>query len=479
MRRPIRLLPWLSIVVYLISGNPLHAMTLLVPDQVPTVAAAVDSATFGDVIRIRPGIYAVRDVTLKDGIVIEPFSSSGAEQVTLDAGGTGRIFLGFNLSAATRLIGMTFINGSGGDPDDGANTGGGALVIYNSALEITGCTFRDNHSLRTYADGGALYFFESAPVIEHCTFTNNAARDAGGAIFFNDCGSTPAVSDCVFTSNQAAWGGGAIAANGSNPQISYCQFTDNYASTAGGGYIQYEGSSGNLAWCIFARNSSGYGGAIASSYVLTVDHCTLYGNSGTIAGGGIAINGMSFFDLANTIVSFSGEGAGLYFHDDGDLAAVVTNSDVYGNEGGNWAGAFAGFLGSAGNIELDPGFCDAVAEDFGLCGDSPCLADDHHALIGGSTDSCGPCLVDVPSLQIAVLKNPARSRNLTILVKVAHGSPNAPAVTVNSSAVVVSAIGEHVYLGHVFLPASVEAATILAEDTTEAGTGSSQAYVVF
>lgn len=48
-------------------------------------------------------------------------------------------------------------------------------------------------------------------------------------------------------------------------------------------------------------------------------------------------------------------------------------TDVYGNEGGDWAGPLEGQLGVDGNICQNPLFCNPAAGDYTLAEDSPCL----------------------------------------------------------------------------------------------------------
>lgn len=50
----------------------------------------------------------------------------------------------------------------------------------------------------------------------------------------------------------------------------------------------------------------------------------------------------------------------------------ITCTDIYGNEGGDWTGDLAGYLGVNGNISMDPLFCDPEAGVLTLRADSPC-----------------------------------------------------------------------------------------------------------
>jgi hypothetical protein len=85
----------------------------------------------------------------------------------------------------------------------------------------------------------------------------------------------------------------------------------------------------------------------------------------------------------------------------------------------------------------------------------------------------------VPSLQIAVLKNPGRPRTLQVMVNVLRGSGNAPTVTVGGAAVAMSALGGTRYVGTYAVANDAAGALVTASDTNTQGPGSSQVNVIF
>ena len=73
----------------------------------------------------------------------------------------------------------------------------------------------------------------------------------------------------------------------------------------------------------------------------------------------------------NCLLTFNGPGANLiYCTGGGD--PILTCSDIYGNECGDWEGCIADQAGINGNFSADPLFCDWENGDFTVAEDSPC-----------------------------------------------------------------------------------------------------------
>lgn len=74
--------------------------------------------------------------------------------------------------------------------------------------------------------------------------------------------------------------------------------------------------------------------------------------------------------------------------------SIITQSDVYGNVGGDWVGCIAGQENAAGNLWADPRFCIGTARNFFLRSDSPCAAENNDGVqIGYSPVGCSPTTV--------------------------------------------------------------------------------------
>jgi len=390
MNHRTRILVLLALVGISLVSGPVMARNWQVPYQAETVAAAMDSSAFGDVIQIAPGTYSVRDVILKDGVVVQSFTPTLEDEVVLDAGYAGQIFIGYSLSDQTRLEGLTFINGSGPYP------GGGAISASDSYLQISNCVFRDNRTTVHGGDGGAMMFFASTPTIENCTFTDNTADDMGGGVFFNDCLGQPSITSCMFTGNHAGWGGGAVGSNGSAPLVEYSVFLSN-TSPLGGGIFYYQGSSLKVVGSVFAGNQAENIGAVGGEGPFDISGSTFFGNGASEAGGCLGFGPLASGTLENSILSFSTAGGAVSLLEGASISLKYV--DIWGNTGGDWDGLWDQF-GLNGNFGADPGFCDSDVGDFHLCSDSWCLPghlpdDPLHDLVGALGSGCGPCSPEV------------------------------------------------------------------------------------
>ena len=87
--------------------------------------------------------------------------------------------------------------------------------------------------------------------------------------------------------------------------------------------------------------------------------------------------------------------------------------------------------------------------------------------------------LEVPGLQISVLNNPGRNRTLQILVRVSNGSGSVPTVAAGGANVVMTSIGQAVYVGPYFATEISTGVTISASDTNSQGTGTAQTTVSF
>jgi hypothetical protein len=168
--------------------------------------------------------------------------------------------------------------------------------------------------------------------------------------------------------------GGAVYCDGSSPSFVECVLTSN-AAERGGGMGCGDLSSPTLAYCSLALNAADYGGALSCNFsMVTLDHCTLYGNiaNGLLpAGAGIECGSYASLELENTIIAFSERGQAVRC--DGSAEATLTCCDVYGNADGDWVGCIADQHGGNGNFSADPCFCDPENGDYQLWNFSPCM----------------------------------------------------------------------------------------------------------
>jgi hypothetical protein len=397
---------------------PTFARVWRVPDDVQTIAAALDSAAVADSVQIACGTYIESDLVLKPGITLR--SETGrAECVTLDAKDlAGHIYMA-DVDSTTRVEGITFTRGWG------AFTGvtgafGGAIRIENGASEIRDCVFRSNSAVY----GGAIAILGGSLAVERCifeqndavgdgaisamggyvsvdscTFTENTGFEGSGAIWVRSPGSLD-VRDSRFLRNSTAEEGGAISVRQGAPLLAEgCVFEDNVSrsgagaveghdirlircefhrngSRFGGGAVGLFGGSHHIVDCAFTRNTSmNYGGAIRSRAAAgdssLVEGCTFYANDADLFGASIAVLESAHVTVNRSILAFGMGGGAIYL--DPNSSTALSCTDIYGNVDGDWAGPLSSQAHINGNFSLDPRFCAPDEGNLALHQWSPCL----------------------------------------------------------------------------------------------------------
>lgn len=107
--------------------------------------------------------------------------------------------------------------------------------------------------------------------------------------------------------------------------------------------------------------------------------CTIYDNEAP-RGAGISADIPELVSCNFTIIAGNRGSEGFYVPPGTDITLACC--DIYGNEGGDWVGGIAQFLGINCNISEDPMFCDPENDDFTLDCSSPCAP--------GNNPPCGP-----------------------------------------------------------------------------------------
>jgi len=144
-------------------------------------------------------------------------------------------------------------------------SGGGTRQVFNLAV-LTPSTSIENlvitNGLANY--GGAINLYGANPVFRNCAFRDNRARYKGGVMFLND--SSPTLIDCELTANVVRDDGGGPAEAGG-------------AVFVGTGTLTLEG-------CTLSGNTSDhYGGAIylSSAGIVTLSSTRICGNTAPIS----------------------------------------------------------------------------------------------------------------------------------------------------------------------------------------------------
>ncbi|MFC1572458.1 hypothetical protein ACFL6M_02555 [Candidatus Eisenbacteria bacterium] len=413
-------------LVILIFGGSASADTYIVDPEgtgdFATIQDAIDATTDGDVIELTNGTftghgnrdidYLGKAITVRsqsgnaaaciidcEGSEISPHrgfyfhntegSGSVLEEVTVTNGYS--LFGGavYCFEASPQFLGVVFSS-------NGADLDGGGIFCVSSTLFLSECSFSGNWA---GAEGGAVSGDDSSPAASGCSFVSNSAGTRGGAIKYEGV-TDPTITDCVFTENWATVHAGAVYITGHTernavPTLTDLVFSGNFCGGTGGALVVIFGASVLEGCTFYSNHAADNAGAIwcgGSDAVSVVSNCTLAGNSGGTAGS-IYANAHCTMSLENCIIAFGTQGVSVYCADESDV--TLSCCDVYGNSGGDWVGCLAWQQGIAGNIHADPLFCGLESGDLTISCYSPC-APDHHpdcGLIGAWSVGCGATAV--------------------------------------------------------------------------------------
>ena len=252
------------LLLILLSFN--FSITLLVPDEYPTIQSAIDVSSDNDEILVSSGIY---NENINFGSKKISVIGEDKQSTIIDGNYSGSvvIFDGSGLSEAL-LSGFTITHGSAYDgggiycsssspiiqdniiTENISETYGGGIscnyssanilnniITQNSALygggisfdRYTSSTIQGNTIIDNYAqDGGGIgCFIFSSPLITNNTISNNSAEEAGGGIY---CyyGSSAIINNTIIWDNNAFIGPN-ISVYSSNPIITYSDIMDEWA----------------------------------------------------------------------------------------------------------------------------------------------------------------------------------------------------------------------------------------------------------
>jgi len=210
-------------------------------------------------------------------------------------------------SGSGSISGCTFSSNSAGSWGGGISVNSGALTIINTSID-------DNTS--GYWGGGLVVKHGAALTADNASLDGNYANAFGGGI---EIMGTATITNSTFTSDVAYHNGGGIANNGSLTATGDVFLSDDAQNNdgggyAGGGYGNLGGGSAVIADCTFSKDSAGYGGGGLASFTaaVTVSDCTFSGNRAASVGGGITLySGSLTLKLSTLSENSATKGGGL------------------------------------------------------------------------------------------------------------------------------------------------------------------------
>jgi hypothetical protein len=250
MKRVKTTIIWLLAVLI---TNAAVATVRYVPDDYPTIQAAVNACTNSDVVVVEPGIYTGpgnRDITLGGKLItvrsIDPADPNVVNNTVIDCEGQARGLVFYMAEGADSTVsGLTITNGY-------ALLGGGIYCYNSSSPTVTNCVITANSAVF----GGAIACANSntRPKISNCKITANTALFGGGGIYCS--GASPEIRNCVIIGNSSLYGGAIYSHNAGYPVITNCTISANAASSSAGGIYCYASSNLTISNSILWGNTA-------------------------------------------------------------------------------------------------------------------------------------------------------------------------------------------------------------------------------
>jgi hypothetical protein len=369
--------------------------------------AALDAAlAMGGVIYFNCGDEPITIVTSAEKAITANVILDGGGKVTLDGGGTHRLFsINTGPEASTPVLTvqrLIFAHGQGPAIDGG----GGAISRTGGTLIVNQCVFTDNHGTPVGQDiaGGAIWSQGTAPtMVVGSIFLGNSAANGGaignlgnsvrifnsrfegnratgtggnpgmggngGAVSIDGMGTAAEICGSTFSGNQGNAFGGALfrlAHAQEATTITRSTFKDNTLpadadpSTGGGVYLQ--GTAATITQSAFVGNRARRAGGLylGTGSTVALTDSTFTGNQASAApGGGLVIEaGINGSMTGVTIVNngaTAGDASGGGVAGDGASGVTLSSSIIAHNQVGSAAGALncaRSFLDGGGNLQF-------------------------------------------------------------------------------------------------------------------------------
>ncbi len=211
-----------------------------VPEQYPSIQAALDAALDGVTIGVAPGRYLEKVEFRGRNVVLtspDPNDPCVVAATIIDGNGTGPVVtFSHGEDANCILTGFVITRGN--------SSKGGGIYCASSTPTITNCRIISNAA----QNGGGMYNLLAGPTIIGCRFIQNSATSNGGAMMSDQ--SNVALTNCLFSANTSSLATGGMSSTKSTVTLVNCTFNKNVATGWGGAMGLFAGSTATLTNCI-------------------------------------------------------------------------------------------------------------------------------------------------------------------------------------------------------------------------------------
>ncbi len=364
------------ILVLFLTGIPLHARIIHVPDDNPSIQSGIRAAEDGDTVMVSPGIYEEYGLDFEGRKITvmstDPDNPNVVRITIIDANSRGRVFNFHSGEDSTSVVsGFTMMGGY-------TSSWGGAIRCLSTSPKITRNIIRDS---ATEHGGGGIYLEESNAIVRDNTIMGNTAGWGGGGIRCSN--SDPFITGNTIIGNLSDYGGGIDCHYNSDPIVAYNIILGNSAGDGGGIYC-YDYSSPVLIYNLVAENSAVFGGGMHCRYdtnPLLINN-SFVDNIGSVQGGGVRCMYSAPVNVINSIFWGNQAPAGKEFYMGGPPSAnpsrlTISYSDVEGGINSVYHEQGNDVEWGDGMIDEDPLFVYSDKDDYRLLWGSPCIDSGH------------------------------------------------------------------------------------------------------
>jgi len=206
------------------------------------------------------------------------------------------------------------------------------LITSGHTVGLSGMTFRDGN-VTTMQVGGAILLYDSALNVSDATFINNRALDpqcscGGGGAIFGTGASIFNLSRLIVTGNSSS--GPTITSDG--PRDIRIDIRDSLVVDNMGGGLSTAGTL-NVERCVISGSTGLYGVGAGAQYITVIDSSIMNNEGGGVSGGDAA----STMTIERCLISgnFTGIGGGGV---DASGVSVIKNSQILNNSTNEWGG---------------------------------------------------------------------------------------------------------------------------------------------